>query len=173
MSVLSVRQLGLEDTEASRALRLEALRDFPEAFGGDYAEEAKWPVSEFCRRLQSRTVLGGFMGDTLAGSLSLGEGSGKMAHRGFVAGVYVTPAAQGGGLAQMIWDRTVDLARARGVQQLELCVSEDSPRAVAFYRRQGCEEIGRVPRALCVGGRYIAELQLVLPLSLETPRPAG
>ena len=50
----------------------------------------------------------------------------------------VAPAARGGGVAVAL----LDTAKNRAPGGLELEVNRDNPRAVAFYRREGFEEIG-------------------------------
>ena len=51
-----VRQAGVEDAAALRTLRLEALRNKPEAFASDYEKESKNTVKDYDEFLMVRDV---------------------------------------------------------------------------------------------------------------------
>lgn len=160
-----IRVLGAADTEVYRHLRLEGLRIAPYAFGGDAEREARLPRDDFRHRLETTSVLGGFTGGDLLGIMSYLQGDGpKIGHRAFMSSVYVSPVAQGTGLAQKMMGYVLDLAKARGVQQIELCVSECADRARAFYEKYGFEQVGTLPRAIWYEERFVSELQMILRL---------
>ena len=64
------------------------------------------------------------------------------------------------GGAALLLSAAVDSARAQGIAQLELNVSETNPRAIAFYRRHGFEVIGRDPGAEARGCSIAADAML-------------
>jgi len=55
---------------------------------------------------------------------------------------YVSPEWHGHGIAQKLMHAVVDTARERGAGTLWLGVWEHNPRAIAFYRKCGFEQIG-------------------------------
>ena len=66
-SPIQIRQLLPEDAELYRAIRLEALRDNPEAFGSTFEIENSQPLSAFADRLCVCDVLGAFCNSELLG----------------------------------------------------------------------------------------------------------
>ncbi|MBV7255558.1 GNAT family N-acetyltransferase [Pacificimonas sp. WHA3] len=57
--------------------------------------------------------------------------------------LYVSPAFHGTGVAAALMDWALDRARRSGRDDCYLSVYSDNPRAQAFYRRYGFEEVGR------------------------------
>ena len=85
-------RLGGEHAALYRSLRLQGLKECPEAFAASFEEEARRPLSWFSERLQSRTVFGGFAGEELCGVAGLSvETTAKLAHVGFLWGMFVAP----------------------------------------------------------------------------------
>ena len=81
----TIRTLAPSDVEVYRALRLEGLRDSPEAFSSDYAENARFPLETFAQRIaaeRNRWVLGAFDADVLVGVAGyVREQGAKVDHR--------------------------------------------------------------------------------------------
>ncbi|WP_213545065.1 GNAT family N-acetyltransferase [Vannielia litorea] len=172
---MSIRRLGPGDAEAFRALRLEALREAPEAFGEDHAEASAKTDLDFANRLEMGDNFGAFSGGELVGILLyMREVGVKIGHRAFLMSVYVQPAHRGTGLASDLLGAALGLARESGVAQLELYVSSAAPRAQAFYARHGFVQVGVSPRALRVNGSYHDERHMMLRLdALEGDAPGG
>ncbi len=84
-------------------------------------------------------------------------------HRGEVVSVYVRPEARGRGAGDRLMQTVIDEARGT-VVQLELGVGTRNAPARALYARHGFVEVGRMPRALCHGGRYVDEITMMLRL---------
>lgn len=132
-----VRPLVAADVEAYRALRLQGLRDHPEAFGADGDEEASWPARDWLARLRRRSTFGAFIGGTLAGTAALAiEPGRKQAHRGSLVGMYVAPSARGSGVGRALVAAVLDLAHGR-VETVELSVAIANAPAIALYLRCG------------------------------------
>ncbi|GAB3734767.1 ribosomal protein S18-alanine N-acetyltransferase [Luteimonas pelagia] len=68
------------------------------------------------------------------------------AGEGHVLNVCVDPAAQGQGHGRRLLRALLHLARARGAKRLFLEVRPSNPGAIALYRSEGFDEIGRRPR---------------------------
>ncbi|MDM4719611.1 GNAT family N-acetyltransferase [Micromonospora sp. WMMA1363] len=148
-----VRRIEPGEWRQLHALRLEALRDSPTAFGTTYADTAA--LSDEVRRQQAAsnatsptsatfiaaTEYGRWVG--MASSAPLEEVPGH-AH---IHGVYVAPAHRGqeAGLATRLMDVAIRWTRDNtDAAWLTLGVHEDNTRAQAFYRRIGFTETGKV-----------------------------
>ncbi|WP_144124452.1 GNAT family N-acetyltransferase [Catellatospora sichuanensis] len=136
-----------------RALRLEALRDSPTAFGTTHADAAAladevWrqqaeqnATSPTSAMFIAATQDGRWVG--MAGSAPVDEVPGTAC----IHGVYVAPAHRGGsaGLASRLMDAAIRWTRDNtDASWLTLGVHEDNQRAQAFYRRIGFAETGKV-----------------------------
>jgi len=166
VSDVSVRILD-PSTELSRLrdIRLESLRENPEAFSADLEMEEAMTPQDWVARSKRGITFGGFRGDSLEGIVVFSQPqSRKTAHTGEVGAMYVRQAARGTGLADAMM--TALIAHAGGkVEQLRLGVNAENPRAVKFYERHGFRAVGRVPRYIRIGGRVFDELIMVRPVS--------
>lgn len=161
----TIARLTADDAEAFRALRLEALRDHPEAFASDHAQNLRKPLSAFRDWIDSCLFLGAFAGDRLIGCAALERSDGaKLRHRGWIIAVYVTPGHRQQGIAGDLIEALIAHPLAQGLVQVELHVGHTNPLAHAFYARLGFVEVGREPRALRVAGRYLDEIHMVRTL---------
>jgi RimJ/RimL family protein N-acetyltransferase len=158
-----LRRLAVPDAEAFREVRLEGLRNHPEAFGSSWEEESQKPLAWFAERLDDNVVLAGFTDDRrILGVAALAiQQALKTRHKGFLWGMYVRPEARGSGLAQALVERV--LSEARGtVEEIQLSVVTTNQAAVRLYTRYGFKEYGIERRALKVDGRYYDELLMAL-----------
>ena len=153
-----LQTVGPDDWQDWRALRLEALREAPQAFCRTYDESLGWTEGDW-RALLARP--GGWWlvrGDDGAVAMaSAWEEDG----RHWLGAVYVTASARGQGLLDGLVDAAAAWARAQRAPSLHLEVHEDNAPARAAYRRLGFTETGaRRPYPLGAGD----ELEMVLPL---------
>ncbi|SRR5579883_609051 len=160
----TLRRLAPADAPIYRPLRLQGLKESPEAFAASFDEEAQRPPPWFADRLRTSIVYGGFAGDNLVGVAGLRpETTAKLAHIGHFWGLYVAPSARGHGLASALCRRLV--AEARGqVEQILLAVVSSNRRAIALYAELGFERYGLERRALKAGDRYYDEVLMMLRL---------
>ncbi len=165
--------MTVADAAAFWALRLEALRESPEAFGSAYEESVVRPLGEAEERLRSLSPHeGSFVlaavaeSGALLGMLGVRREEGmKVRHRAYVWGVYVRPEARGQGVARALLERALAQARAvPGLEQLHLAVVSENAAAMALYTSLGFTRYGVEPRALSVNGRYLDEVMMVLRL---------
>ena len=153
-----IRRLGPEDAADYRALRLEALRDEPTAFGASAEEEAAQPLDWFAARLAASVVLGAFSAGALVGTAGYYRPDGaKSAHIGQVVGIWVTPAARRAGHARALLAGLLDRAARDGLLVLRLSVKTGNAPAIALYRSAGFEIYGTERAALCVDGVLVDE----------------
>lgn len=157
-----IRQLGPDDVEAFRAIRLEALQDSPEAFGGDFADESQQPIESFLEQITHSAIFGAFGDGTMQGVVGLfWDSAAKRRHLGHLYTVYVRPEARGTGVGLPLIDAALEHAQSRGLLQVLLGVAVHNAPAIALYRKAGFEIYGTEPRSLYVNGRYIDEHMMV------------
>jgi ribosomal protein S18 acetylase RimI-like enzyme len=166
-SRFTIRRLGAADVEAFRAIRLEGLRDDPDAFGSTFEKESSEPEQYFVDRLTRSAVFGGFAGDRLvgvAGFYSFGDI--KSAHKGVLWGMYVTPGVRGSKLATALVETLLEQA-SKEVEQVQLIVTASNLRARRFYERMGFVQYGLERKALKYQGTYFDEVLMVKFLNLK------
>lgn len=164
-SAVVVRQLGVADAEAYRALRLQGLLDAPTAFTQSYEEQSTWPIERFRERLGAAppdAIFGAELSGRLVGIAGFALQSGlKRRHRGEMWGVYVDPAGRGLGIGRELVQRVIDHASAH-VLVLEAGVRVGNESAATLYDSVGFRVLGLHPKALCVYGEFHDEHLLVL-----------
>lgn len=162
---LVVRQLRPDDPEPFRAIRLEALRLHPEAFGASFEEEAAHPLSFFEQRLTTNVIFGGYLDETLMGIAGfMPETSRKRAHKAHLWGMYVRQAARRTGLARLLVDAVLDHAQHRA-ELIQLSVVSDNVGAQRLYSAAGFQPYGVEARSLKVNGHYLGEVLMVKMLT--------
>ncbi len=155
---LAIRRLGVADTAAFRALRLEALEDAPDAFGSTYDAEAAQPIAEHKERLASSTVLGAHVEGELVGIVGYKAESGrKNAHKAFVWGMYVRAAARRQGIGAALVDTLLRSAKS-SVEQLTLTVVRGNDAAFGLFEGAGFTTFGVQPRSLKTPSGYLDEI---------------
>lgn len=153
-----IRLLTPEDAGPLRALRLEGLKEHPEAFYSTWEAESGLPPDEFERWPRRSFIFGAFVEGTLTGMMAYRiEDNPKLAHKGQVWGVYVRPQGRGHGLARALMTALMDHARAR-CEMLTLTVSVATPAARRLYERFGFETYGVEKKFFKIDGRYYDEI---------------
>jgi ribosomal protein S18 acetylase RimI-like enzyme len=155
-----IRRLAPEDAPVYRALRLRALREYPEAFTSSYEEDAAQPLQVAQARLAAPyfAAWGAFEGAELLGIVGLErERRSKNRHKGAVVGMYVAPTSARRGIARALLDALVAHAREAGMQSLVLTVTESNEEARRLYEAAGFRSFGVEPDAVRVDGRSYAK----------------
>lgn len=162
---MAVRRLAPRDADAFRALRLEALRLAPAAFGAALADEEHKPLSWFGERLDSSAIFaaeGG--GGGLIGMLGQHrDPMHKRRHIGYLWGMYVREEARGQGLGAALIQAAIAHARAE-VSVLQIMVGEGNPGARRLYERAGFAVYGREEASLRMGGVEAVTLLMAMRL---------
>jgi ribosomal protein S18 acetylase RimI-like enzyme len=166
------RRLSPADFDSYRKLRLRALKDEPNAFAIDYAEELA-SGSEFMRDRLDRAfsvtaVFGAFDPATETQALVAMVGlfrddRKKTQHRAGIWGVYTLPSHRGRSLSQQLLSIAVDHARAVWHSRvILLSVESTNDSAKALYQKLGFRSWGVEPKALLVDDRFYAEEHMIL-----------
>ncbi len=174
-----IRRLTGADAAAFRALRLEALRLAPGAYGSTLADWQHEGIDRFAARIADGWIAGAFddgrdeaFGGELVGVAALDREPGtNVRHRAGISAVYVTPAARRCGFARRLLERLAQEAADQGVVQLELQVAAENRAAMALYEKAGFQRHGLIPRALLVQGRFIDEVLMIRRLDGVDPKP--
>ena len=136
---LLVRACRVDDAAVLRDVRLEALRDTPDAFGSTFGDAVTWPAERWVAMATDWNFYLGYHDGRPAGMAS----GGRHEHypgTHWLYGMYVTPGARGTGLADALVEAVSAWARTEGGAALYLHVTESVARARRFY-----EKIGFVP----------------------------
>lgn len=168
---LAIRPLTAADAAAYRALRLQALRDHPEAFGASYEDEVARSLEMTAKRLDGgplNCVFGAFAGDDLVGTAGfiVPDRSAKSRHKGLLVGVHVAPAHRGHGLGRALVTAVIDHARAH-VVLLQAAVGVANASALRLYESLGFRHYGREDKALRVDGVFVDEALIVLDFAAD------
>ena len=154
-----------EDAPAYRDLRLEALRNHPEAFSADYAANLARPMTYWVDRLVPGSAGNAVMmyfavyGQELIGMAGIARGdSPKLQHSAAIVSMYVRPAWRGLRIAEGLVTACVDWARAQAVTIVKLAVVTTNTAAIRCYARCGFRVYGVEPQALYYDNVYYDEL---------------
>jgi len=149
-----IRILMPEDWAAWRDLRIEMLRDAPDAFHADLSEVAPWGEGEW--RASIRPLpdarFGLFSGGALAGSACFFREKGaKLAHKGWMTAVYVIPRLGGQGWGRALVRAVIGHAR----EHVDVLLTGASLAGAPVYKAEGFATYGIERDASRVGGRSI------------------
>lgn len=164
--MIEVRLLTPQDWEIWKSLRLEALREQPQAYNGAYEDEILYEDEVYISRLQKTHVWGAFKGGRLVGCIGLSYHTGKkLAHKGYVYTVYVQSGCRGEGIAAQLLKTVITFAKKRLVQLNLRCTdSLEGQKALNLYKRYGFQVIGQEPYSLHVNGKFYSEFLMALVL---------
>jgi RimJ/RimL family protein N-acetyltransferase len=163
--LVQMRRLDAHDVASYREIRLEGLKNHPEAFSSSWEDENGKPDAWWADRLETNTVFGGWIGSSpLLGVAGLRVHSAvKLRHKDMLWGMYVRPEARGTGLAASLVQRVIEEAQSF-VEEICLTVVASNAAAHRVYLAAGFEQYGLERRALRVGDAYYDEVLMALPL---------
>jgi GNAT superfamily N-acetyltransferase len=131
-----VRATTLDDWQAMREIRLQALRDAPDAFGSTYARDAAFEPAEWYRRA---TRDGSFFAFVPGLTEPAGLAGGYEEEPGVVEliSMFVRPRARGHGAGEALVDAIAAWAKDKGAASVHLWVTESNQPALRLYERCG------------------------------------
>ena len=141
----AVERLGEDAWERSRAIRLRALWDTPDAFGSTLAGEVDQDEAWWRARVANPDAVT-FVARDARGDVGLVVGAKHHLHAGDAGlfSMWAAPEARGEGVAEALVEAVVAWARGGGFRRLVLDVADQNQRAVRFYARLGFEPTGRL-----------------------------
>jgi ribosomal protein S18 acetylase RimI-like enzyme len=167
---MEVRLLNSDDAENYWTLRLEALKNNPEAFATSYEEAIKRenPIEQVVRNINSEGnfTFGAFDNKELVGMVTLlQEKPEKLQHRANIFAMYVTPKKQGLGLGKALLTAAVQKAtEIETIEKVNLSVVATNEKAKKLYCQLGFKVFGLEEKALKVNGGFYDEEHMVLHL---------
>jgi GNAT superfamily N-acetyltransferase len=138
-----IRALAVSDSARFKALRLDALKSDPDAFGETFEEASRLTDDEWADKL-SRTLSSGDaifvaeVGEEFVGMCGVGEDRTRRGH-GFVWGVFVKKSERKSGAGSRLMDAAEGWAERRGFEGVNGWVAAPNDEAVNFYRGRGYE----------------------------------
>ena len=143
---------SFEDAEKYRMIRLESLKNTPEAFATSYGEEKDLSSEEFKNKLQSKTsfTYGAFNQGELVGIITLyQEKLIKLQHRAHIGAMYVHPSKRGLGIGKALMEEAIKKAKSiEGLEQVYLAVVSTNESAKKMYSLLGFEVFGTEKKGL-------------------------
>lgn len=165
MEHFELRRLRSLDASAFRQIRLQALREHPEAFGASWEEEQDQLETRIAERLENGHVIGGISdGEMIVGTIGISRSQGqKTQHIGSIWGMYVSPVARGKGLARQLLNAAV-AEFGPSVRSVRLCVEANNEPAIKLYESVGFTRWALEAEALKVGDKFHDEILMRLDM---------
>jgi len=162
--LFEIRKLPAERWKEHKALRLEALKREPSAFGSSFEEEKRLTEEEWRRRMQN--VLFAMSKERPIGMIAyVFNDRSKTRHIAEIFGVYVNTRHRARGVGTALLTETLSLVRKnRRIVKVKLAVNSEQLAALRLYQSAGFVVSGREKKELKVGRKYIDLLAMELLL---------
>ena len=158
-----VRETVMDDWQALRDIRLEALRDVPTAFGSAYAREALRDEAHWRDRITRGGTFLAFVPEVSAAEpAGLIGGYQEDPVTVELVSMYVRPRVRGRGVGEALVATVIDWAVKRNAAAVHLWVTETNSHARALYERCGFALTGE--RQPLPSDPSIAEVAMAHPL---------
>lgn len=167
-----VRAIRPDELEAWWELRLQGLREHPDAFGADYDASAERGPGH----LEASTREGGidriFGAITAEGRIDSQAGvyheGGKRRHIAVIWGVHTHPDWRGKGLSKALIRLAIEHCRSfPEIRQVHISVNAENAAALAVYTGAGFIPWGREPRALMTESGFHDEIHMEMMLDRD------
>ncbi len=158
-----IRQAQESDAQAYRELRLEGLRNHPEAFSADHDVSAARPKEFWEERMRSlgdeNMIFFAVHENELIGMCGIYRGdSPKTRHSAYIVGVYVKEEWRGMRIPDELIAACGEWAHEHEIHILKLGVASANAPAIRCYLRCGFTVYGVEPQAIYVNGTMYDEL---------------
>ncbi|CAM4327088.1 acetyltransferase [Bacillus manliponensis] len=169
---MEIRVLTKQDAEIYLELRVEGLKQNPEAFSSSYEDiiNKEDPIEYKAQILaqDENYTLGAFKDNQLIGVATLEtKPYVKQEHKAKIGSVYVSPKARGLGAGKSLIKACIELAKKLDVEQIMLDVVVGNDGAKKLYESLGFKTFGVQERSLKYNGQYWDEEHMVLFLHDE------
>ena len=168
MADVTLHQVLPDGWEQHRALRLEMLRDAPDAFWTTLEEAITLDEATWRARITSMFYVQARFGDNPVGSVGLWDGFGPDPEEGSLIAMYVAPRARGQHVGERLVRAVLEEAGRRGRPRVVLQVASNNAPAIGLYDRMGFALTGGStphPRRTDV-----VELEMVAQLDAPAPK---
>lgn len=158
---MKIYKLNSEEWQIYKNLRLEALRQVPAAFGASYEESVGRTDHEWREKLENPKsyIFVARDGDDYIGMAAAYQEQGeKMAHIGYVWGVYVRDAYRGQKMGKHLMQAVLDeLKNNEEIEKVNLNVNVAQLAAVKLYESLGFQIAGTLHKEMKIGNEYVDE----------------
>src|SRR6476469_6734037 len=142
---LHLHPVTADDGEAHRDVRLEMLREAPDAFWFTYADEAVYDEADWRERIEGAWLVQARDSDGVLGSAGLGSHwEPDRATTATLFGMYGAPRARGRGVGEALVRAVLHEARRLGKSEVVLEVTSSNAAAETLYARCGFVRTGAV-----------------------------
>lgn len=171
-----IRTLNPSDLKEYRVLRLAALHEQPPAFSTPVEKEEHLTLEAMALRLQESEdtyILGAFLDNILVGTVRFSrfeEANEK--HRGFIAGLYVSPDFRRRGIARGLIAEVLKRTRHdNNLRRIHLTVVTSQYPAIQLYKSFAFSIYGIEREAFSHKNRFYDEYLMELSLLADSDRP--
>ena len=159
-----IRLLTSEDWGIWKSIRLEMLKQVPEAFGSSFEDEVLRSDTDWQDSLKKSDIFGVFQGGDLVGTAGIFyHQQTKLQHKAGLFAVYIQSQYRGSGLAGKLIATIIEDVKTKALQ-LYCAVVVGNTSALKLYQHHGFVQIGIEPRALKVGDKFYDEILMVRAL---------
>ncbi len=167
-TINSIVEINPSRWKEYKKLRLEALKNNPEAFGSDYSDSLKYPISHWKKGLvDSEKGLSGKLFfcehyGKLVGLIGLVFFEGKkLHHRAKMVAFYVSPGFRGKGIGDSLIKHALNyLKKLKHITKIESAVNDGRVESLHLQLKNGFKVIGRAHREIKIGKRYLNQTLL-------------
>jgi ribosomal protein S18 acetylase RimI-like enzyme len=167
-TIMHIRQLTEADVEIYRKLRLQCLRESPQAFTTSAEEFSRRTLDSIAQQLRGpeNFTLGAFEDERLVGMVGFyRESVLKLRHKGYIVSMFVLPEYRSRGIARALLVEAIDRARRLpDLKQLLLGMVVTQTTARRLYESLGFKVYGHEPEAVKIGDEYFDEELMLLKL---------
>ena len=136
--MVQVRPTTIADWQVLRDIRLQALRDAPDAFSSTYAGESAFEDSVWHQRAARDGSFLAFLPEVSAsGAAGLAGGFQEAPGVVELVSMFVRPQARGRGVGEALIDAVIGWARTKNATSVHLWVTETNKHARLLYERRG------------------------------------
>ena len=171
MADVTLHHVLPDEWEQHRALRLEMLRDAPDAFWTTLEEAIALEEATWRARITSTFHVRAQIGDDPVGSVGLWDGFEPVPEEANLIAMYVAPRARGQHVGERLVRAVLDEAGRHGRQRVALQVTSNNAPAIGLYDRMGFTLTGRsTPHPRRAG---LVELEMVAQLDASARKDTG
>ncbi|MGJ8657909.1 MAG: GNAT family N-acetyltransferase [Akkermansiaceae bacterium] len=167
-----IRQLDSSDASIYQKLRLQALNEYPPAFGSNADEESvktNIEIEQYLIGTDDRILFGAFIDSTIVGMIrhSLYTGTNE-GHRSYIASFYVDPDHRGKGIGRALLKEGIALAeKNENIRRINLTVVSGQASAIRLYESMGFLKCGTDYETFIDNGKFYDEILMTKSLKMN------